>query len=64
MCMTQAVPLRHFAKELLYCACDSRHFAKVLNSIDVGIAGDRLESSLLLLKVFVPTSLLPTVCHR
>ena len=32
-----------------------RHFAKVLNSIDVGIAGDRLESSLLLLKVFVPS---------
>ena len=31
-----------------------RHFAKVLNSIDVGIAGDRLESSLLQLKVFVP----------
>ena len=56
--MTQAVPLRHFAKELLFFACDSRHFAKakVLNSIDVGIAGDRLESSLLLLKVFVPTS--------
>ena len=32
-----------------------RHFAKVLNSIDVGIAGDRLESSLLQLKVFVPS---------
>ena len=32
-----------------------RHFAKVLNSIDVGIAGDRLESSLLLLKGFVPS---------
>ena len=32
-----------------------RHFAKVLNSIDVGIAGDRLESSLLQLKVFAPS---------
>ena len=32
-----------------------RHFAKVLNSIGVGIAGDRLESSLLLLKVLVPS---------
>ena len=32
-----------------------RHFAKVLNSIDVGIAGDRLESSLLRLKVFEPS---------
>ena len=32
-----------------------RHFAKVLNSIDVGIADDRLESSLLLLKVIVPS---------
>ena len=30
-------------------------FAKVLNSIDVGIAGDRLESSLLQLKVFAPS---------
>ena len=34
---------------------NQRHFAKVLNLIDVGIAGDRLESSLLLLKGFVPS---------
>ena len=39
-----------------------RHFAKVLNSIDVGIAGDRLESSLLLLKaLYLPTVSLCTV---
>ena len=43
--------LRNFCFSLV----NQRHFAKVLNSIDVGIAGDRLESSLLLLKVFVPS---------
>ena len=43
--------LRNFCFSLV----TQRHFAKVLNSIDVGIAGDRLESSLLLLKGFVPS---------
>ena len=43
--------LRNFCFSLV----TQRHFAKVLNSIDVGIAGDCLESSLLQLKVFVPS---------
>ena len=43
--------LRNFCFSLV----TQQHFAKVLNSIDVGIAGDRLESSLLQLKVFVPS---------
>ena len=42
-CMTQAVLLRHFAKELLFWLVNERHFLK--NS-GLGIAGDRLESSL------------------
>ena len=51
--------LRNFCFSLV----TQRHFAKVLNSIDVGIAGDRLESSLLLRKVFVPSyNLSPLNC--
>ena len=42
-------------RDFCFSLVTQRHFAKVLNSIDVGIAGDRLESSLLLLKVFVPS---------
>ena len=50
-CSTEAILLRNFCFSLV----TQRHFAKVLNLIDVGIAGDRLESSLLQLKVFVPS---------
>ena len=55
--MTQACSTEALCyKELLFFRfVTQRHFAKVLNSIDVGIAGDRLESSLLLLKGFVPS---------
>ena len=46
--MTQAVPLRNSAKKLfVFLLVTQRHFSKVLNSIDFGIAGDRLESNLL-----------------
>jgi hypothetical protein len=55
-CMTQGVPLRHFAGEFLFSLVTRRHFAEVLNSMGVGIAGDLLESSLLQPEAFLRNS--------